>query len=135
MKSRLGTDVPADFLGFVFLPFGLNKTGGNGINRSTGAFEKFHEVTREGVNGALADAIGQGSTVGMDAHLGTDKKNAAVPGDAVEQVAQQENGGADIDVQHALPLGIGEVLKALAEGDAGIEHQAVDRRTPTQTGH
>ena len=87
------------------------------------------------MNGALADAIGQGSAVGMDAHLGTDENNAAVPGDAVEQVAQQEDGGADINAQHALPLGIGKVLKTFAEGDAGIEHQAVDRRTLTQTGH
>ena len=135
MKSRLGADVAPDFLGFVFLPFGLNKTGGNGVDRGAGAFEVFHEVTREGMNGALADAIGQGSAVGMDAHLGTDENNAAVPGDAVEQVAQKENGGADIDVQHALPLGIGEVLKALAEGDAGIEHQAIDAGALTQTGH
>ena len=135
MKCRLGTNIPADFLGFVFLPFGLNKTGGNGINRSAGAFEKFHEVARKGMNSALADAIGQRSTVGMDAHLGTDENNAAVPGNAVEQVAQQEDGGADIDVQHTLPLGIGEVLKAFTKGDAGIEHQAVYRRTLTQTGH
>ena len=135
MKSRLGTDVPADFLGFVFLPFGLDKTGGNGINRSAGAFEEFHEVAREGVNGTLADAIGQGSAVGMDAHLRTDENNATVPGNAVEQVAQQEDGSADIDVEHTLPLGIGEVLKTFAEGDAGIEHQAIDAGALTQTGH
>ena len=135
MKCRLSTNIPADVLGFVFLPFGLNKTGGNGINRSAGAFEKFHEVARKGMNGALADAIRQRGAVGMDAHLGTDENNAAVPGNAVEQVAQQEDGGADIDVEHTLPLGIGEVLKALAEGDAGIEHEAVDAGTLTQTGH
>ena len=135
MKCRLGADIPTDFLGFVFLPSGLNKTGGNGVDRGAGAFKEFHEVAREGVNGALADAIGQRSTVGMDAHLGTDENNAAVPGDAVEQVAQQENGGADIDVEHTLPLGIGEVLKAFTKGDAGIEHQAVDAGALTQTGH
>lgn len=87
------------------------------------------------MNGALADAIGQGSTVGMDAHLGTDENNAAVPGNAVEQVAQQEDGGADINAQHTLPLSIGEVLKPLAESNAGIEHEAVDAGALTQAGH
>lgn len=135
MKCRLGADVPADFLGFVFLPFGLNKARGNGVDRSAGALKEFHEVAREGVNGALADAIGQGSTVGMDAHLGTDENNAAVPGNAVEQVTQQEDGSADINAQHTLPLGIGEVLKTFAEGDAGIEHEAVDAGALTQAGH
>ena len=135
MKCRLGADIPTDVLGFVFLPFGLDKTGGNGINRSAGTFEEFHEVAREGMNGALADAIGQRGAVGMDAHLGTDENNATAAGNAVEQVAQQENGSADIDVQHALPLGIGEVLKPLAEGDAGIEHEAVDAGALTQAGH
>ena len=135
MKCRLGADIPTDVLGFVFLPFGLNKTGGNGVDRGAGTFEEFHEVAREGMNGALADAIGQRSTVGMDAHLGTDKEDAAAAGNAVEQVAQQEDGGADINAQHTLPLGIGEVLKTFAEGNAGIEHQAVDAGALTQTGH
>ena len=67
MEGGLGADVPADFLGFVFLPFGLNKARGNGVDCSAGTFEEFHKVAREGMNGALADAIGQGGAVGMDA--------------------------------------------------------------------
>ena len=97
MKCRLGADILANFVGLVFLPFGLNKTGGNGVDRGAGTFEEFHEVARESMNGTLADAIGQRSAVGMDAHLGTDKEDAAVPGDAVEQIAQQEDGSADIN--------------------------------------
>ena len=126
MDGRLAIDVLLDFLGLFFLPRSLHEAWHDGVHRGSRAFKLLHEVLCQCMDGRLRDTVGQHGGVRVEAHLRAREEDARPGRDDGEELAHHDVVGVDGHLHHLVPVLVARLGERLADGHAGITHQAVE---------